>query len=98
MATEHLITVQQFCTYYEVEVSFIDALDEHGLIAIISREDAKYIDEETIRIVEKMINLHYDLDINIEGIDAISHLLDKVNEMQRELNTLKNKLMLYEGR
>jgi hypothetical protein len=98
MATEQLITIQQFCTYYDVEVSFIDALNEHGLIEIISTEEARYIDQEKIRMLEKMINLHYDLDINIEGIDAISHLLDRVSQLQRELNALKNRLMIYEGR
>jgi hypothetical protein len=39
-----------------------------------------------------MVHLHYDLDINIEGIEAISHLLDRVDNLQRELITLKNRL------
>jgi hypothetical protein len=38
------------------------------------------------------MHLHQDLDINLEGIDAISHLLKRMHDMQRELNMLKNKL------
>jgi len=40
--------------------------------------------------------LHVDLDINIEGLDAISHLLQKVNALQNELVALRNRLQIYE--
>jgi hypothetical protein len=38
------------------------------------------------------VRLHYDLDINIEGIETINHLLEKIEEMQREIAHLKNKI------
>jgi len=36
------------------------------------------------------------MDINIEGIETISHLLERVNELQQEIVALKNKVGLYE--
>ena len=46
--------------------------------------------------VEKMIRLHYELDINLEGIDAIYNLLNSRSSLQFEIRTLQNKLNAYE--
>ena len=42
-----------------------------------------------------MIHLHYELDVNIEGIDVIHHLLKKLEEAQDEIGRLKSKLRFY---
>jgi len=47
--------------------------------------------------VEKMMRLHYDLHINLEGIDAISNLLKQVQDLKKENQILKNKLKTYDG-
>jgi hypothetical protein len=46
--------------------------------------------------LEKMVRLHHDLDINIAGIEAIAHLLERLEYLQDEMRTLKNRLRLYE--
>ena len=50
-----------------------------------------YICDE-IHKLEKFVRLHYDLDINIEGIETINHLLEKIEEMQKEIVRLRNKM------
>ena len=55
-------------------------------------EEKKYLLKDQIREVEKMIRMHYDLDINIEGIEAISHLLQRLDSLQEELTALKNRI------
>jgi len=42
-----------------------------------------------------MMRFHYDLNINIEGIDAITHLLQQIEDLQQELIATKNKLRLH---
>ena len=42
------------------------------------------------------MRLHYELDINFEGMDAIINLLKKLQEAEEEMRRLKNKLRLYE--
>lgn len=96
MQTEHLILAKEFCSRYQVEYSFIDALHEFGLIEITSVETGVYIAEEQLQKLEQLIRLHYDLNINFEGIDAIAHLLDRVKSMQSEIMMLRNRLKLYE--
>jgi hypothetical protein len=97
METENLIPVQLFCTHHSVEYSFIVSLNEYGLIEITTIEQTQYIFREQISELEKMIRLHYELDINLEGIDAIYHLLKRQNNMREELIALKNRLKLYES-
>ena len=97
MASENLIPVKEFCTIHQIEFSFISSLNEFGLIEVTILEEVPYIHHEQISTLEKMMRLHYDLDINLEGIEAISHLLSRVENMHEELITLKNKLRLYEN-
>ena len=94
MKNEDLIPVDEFCALYEIEFAFIDALAEHGLVEIILVEEARYLYQEHIGRIEKMIRLHHDLDINPEGIDAIFQLLERIDYLQTELNALKNTLSL----
>lgn len=91
-----LITITEYCVSYNVEPSFIGALEESGIILLTPVGTEKYIHPEQLGELEKYIHLHYDLHINIEGIDAIRHLLHKVNEMQEEIYQLQKRLHLHE--
>jgi hypothetical protein len=98
MDTTNLISIQQFCEHYEVPVAFIDALYEYELIEIIITKNESYLKITQLNEVEKMMRLHYDLDINLEGIDAIYRLLKQVESMQNEIKTLNNRLRFYEDK
>jgi len=96
METRDLILIEHFCANHEIEFSFIDSLHQFGLIEVIIHDDQKYLHQEQLKEVEKMMRMHYELDINMEGIDVISHLLKRMNSLQKELIETKNKLRLYE--
>jgi hypothetical protein len=72
-------------------------LHDNGLIEIFEIEESVFIQEDNLPEIEKMIRLHYDLDINIEGIEAIIHLLRRIEDLQDEIVSLKNKLRMYES-
>lgn len=94
---EHLISTTDFCTYYQVDYSFINSLQEHGLIEITTVDEQPFIEESNLLKIEKLVRLHYELDINLEGIEVITYLLSRIKNMQQEIITLKNKLSLYEN-
>ncbi|MBK6984453.1 MAG: chaperone modulator CbpM [Bacteroidetes bacterium] len=96
METRDLILIEHFCANHEIEFSFIDSLHQFGLIEVIIHDDNKYMHQEQLNEVEKMMRMHYELDINMEGIDVISHLLKRMNSLQKELIETQNKLRLYE--
>jgi DNA-binding transcriptional MerR regulator len=95
---QHLIPVQEFCTIHQVELAFIDTLNEYGLISVTMVKATQYIYTDQLSNLEKLIRLHYDLGINLEGIHAISHLLQRVDSLHEELTGLRNRLNLYEVR
>jgi len=96
METGHLISTEVFCSNHKIEIAFINSLQEYGLVEVTTIKETSYIDPDQLQNLEKMLRLYYDLDINIEGIEAITHLLNRVNDMQHEINILKNKLSLFE--
>ena len=96
MKNEQLIPVEHICTYYNIKVSFFDALQENGLVDITVVETGPCIAESQMGDVERMIRLHNDLDINVAGIEAITHLLHRVHNMQKQIHALEQKLQRFE--
>jgi hypothetical protein len=96
MQEENLISANEFCLHHNIEVSFIQSLQEYGLVEITTSQEGSFITINQLGEVEKLMRLHYDLNINFEGIDAITHLLKKLQSMEDEMLKLKNKLRLYE--
>lgn len=96
METSRYIAVTEFCSCHQIDYAFIESLSEYGLVQIMRIEETEVLDRDQVREVEKMVRLHYDLDINLEGIDAISHLLSRVSELQNEVRILQNRLRRYE--
>ena len=97
MATRHLITITDFCGYHQIEHTFIHSLHEAGLVKLNTVDETPYIPQTELQKLEKMIRLHHDLEINIAGIEAISHLLDRVESLNEDIRMMRNKLQFYEG-
>jgi hypothetical protein len=96
MENEHLIPANELCTHYKAELSFINALQEYGLIELTRIEENYFIDTNQLQKLEQYTRWHYELDINLEGIEVIDEMLERIKNMQDEIVALKNKLRLYE--
>ncbi len=97
MNTENFIPLATLCTHYHIEMAFFDSLNEVGLIEIESIEESHFIHAERISEVEKIIRLRNDLHLNLEGIDVVLNLLQKMDQLQHELISTQNRLRLYEN-
>jgi len=95
MDTKDLISVRQFCKHHNVPISFLKSLNEFELVEIITSKEELYIQTTQIRSVEKLVRLHYDLDINLEGIHVVYNLLQQVESLQKEVIDLNNRLSFY---
>lgn len=96
MDTTDLIPIQLLCKRYDIPESFINRLQEFQLVELIVEENDFYINTTQLKKVEKMMRLHFDLDINFEGLDAIYNLLDQVESLKKEIRILHNRLRVYE--
>lgn len=95
MQTE-LIIISEYCRNSHVDPSFLLLLEEGGLIDILEVEDEQYLNSSQLPELEQYTRMYYDLSINIEGIDAIRHLLKRIDALHYEINDLKSRLRLYE--
>lgn len=91
------IALDEFCANHNIEISFIHSLHQTGLIEITTVKETGFIDVNQLHLVEKFIRFYYDLDINLEGIETITHMLQRIFSMQDEIVSLRNRLRLYES-
>lgn len=96
METPELIPATDFCASHQIDLSFISSLQEYGLIQVTIVEDNRFIPSPELVRLEQLVRMHYDLNINFEGLDAILNLLGRVDAMQSEILSLHNRLRLYE--
>jgi hypothetical protein len=97
MKIDNFIPLKQLCTHYKIEFSFFETLYESGLIDIKIIEQVQCIHHDNLNDVEKMIRMYRDLGLNIEGIDIVFNLLQKVTDLTGELTSVKSRLRLYEN-
>ena len=88
----NLIATTEICTHHGVEYTFIDALHEAGLVRIKIVKKDRFIPQDDLARLEKMIRMHHELEINVAGIGAIVHLLDRIEQMQEEMRVLRNRM------
>jgi hypothetical protein len=96
MKVTEYIPINDLCSNYQLEVTFFNQLQDVGLIEITTYNKTPCVSTEIVNDLEKMIRMHHDLNVNIQGIDVAFNLLKKIESLNHELTTLKNKLRLYE--
>jgi len=96
MANNDLISLETFCIQHNIGVSFVTQLQQSGLIHTHIRDKSIFISVDALPMLEKIVRLHYDLDINLEGVETILHLLDRMDAMRSEMMALQNRLRQYE--
>jgi hypothetical protein len=96
MQTENLIAIDEFCINHNIEISFVSSLQQTGLIEVTTIKETVFIDAGQLRQLEKIVRFYYEMDINLEGIETITHLLQRINSMQDEITILRNRLCFYE--
>ena len=97
MASEELIPAREFCTFHHVELSFIHNLHDSGLIGMTIRDGAVFLPADELPKLERLARWHYELSINPEGIEALSHVLQRLEYLLRENDTLRGRLRRYES-
>lgn len=86
------ISREELVKIYNIEITFFDSLEESGLLKTETENEIKYLLYEELPAFERFANWHYDLDVNIPGIEMIQNLIDKLEKAQSENRTLLQKL------
>jgi len=94
--TTDLIIIKEYCIQSHIDPDFIVQLENEGLIEITVVGDEDYIHNSQLKALEQYARWYYDLSINIEGIDVIRNLLDRMDNMQTEISRLREQLRLLD--
>lgn len=87
-----LIIIREFCEKSHIEPDFLLSLEDGGLIEIQRIDGEQYLLASQLRELEKYCHFYYDLSINIEGIDVIHNLLERIEALQKEVTRLHKHL------
>lgn len=93
---ESVIKITEYCSYCRADLAFVDSLEDLGLIETSIVNGERFIHEEQLPDLDRYANWHYEMDINIEGIDALKNAIAKMQQLQSEVLYLKEKLRIYE--
>ena len=77
---------------YNVEPSFFDELVDCGLLPVVIEKQETYLVYDDLKRFEQLTSWHYDLDINIPGLEVIHRMLEQMNELKTRNTELLAKL------
>ncbi|RXM51537.1 MULTISPECIES: chaperone modulator CbpM [unclassified Chryseobacterium] len=86
------ISREELVRIYNIEITFFDDLVEYGLLTVHIEDNIHYLMYEDLPDLEKFANWHYDLEINLPGLEVIHNMLKKLEALKRRNRELMNKL------
>lgn len=89
------ISREELVRIYKIEITFFDSLEEAGLVTTIIEDEVKYLPYHELTGFERLMNWHYDLEVNMPGLEVINHLLLQIENLQAEKRNLKNNSTEY---
>ena len=89
------IIINEYCEKSHTDRDFLNLLEESGLIEIQDIDGQPCLPDTQLGDLERYCHLYYDLSINIEGIDAIRHMLARIEDLQREVHRLRRQLSRF---
>lgn len=92
------ISREELVKIYNIEITFFDELVDYGLLRVDTEDDVRYLVYEDLQVFEKFANLHYDLEINLPGLEVIHHMLRKMDDLHQKNRDLMNKLSAISGK
>jgi hypothetical protein len=92
---ERRILYSECLEIYKIERSFVEELNQSGLVRLVTEQDREFVECDELEYLEQFIRWNRDLDINVAGIEALHHLLQRMNSLQDKLTRLKNELAFY---
>lgn len=91
------ISREDLVKIYNIEITFFDSLEESGLLKTETEDDVKYLLYEELPAFERFANWHYDLEVNLPGLEVIHHLLQKMERLSEENRRLMRLSAYFTG-
>ncbi|WP_299177343.1 chaperone modulator CbpM [uncultured Chryseobacterium sp.] len=86
------ISREELIKIYDVEITFFDELVDCGLLNVEIENEIRYLSYEELPAFERFANWHYDLEINLPGLEVIHEMLQKLEGLKKRNRELMQKL------
>lgn len=86
---EEAIKLELFCEFHNIDNELIYSLIEYGFFEVIKENEAVFIPSSKVEEVERFVRLSTELGVNLEGLEVIHHMRQKMLLLRRELSNLK---------
>lgn len=86
------ISREELVKIYNIEITFFDELVDGGLLTVETENEIHYLLYEDLPVFERFTNWHYDLEINLPGLEVINDMLRKMEDLKQKNRDLMNKL------
>ena len=84
MEQQHRISKTKVIRLYKIKSSFFNDLVANGLIKTEIIDRVTYVHYDQLSALERFVNWHYDLEINVPSMQIIHRLLEKIQVLQEE--------------
>lgn len=92
------ISREELVKIYNIEITFFDELVEYGLLRVQTENNIRYLMYEDLPAFERFTNWHYDLEINLPGLEVIHEMLQKMADLKQKNRDLLSKLSTINAR
>jgi DNA-binding transcriptional MerR regulator len=90
--SENLVTTGELARLARLHPEMVDKLVDWGLIEPVKWEPKLLFPETAVPRIWRIMRLRRDLGINWSGIGVVLDLLDKIDELEREIAWLRKQL------
>ena len=91
MEQQHRISKTKVIRLYKIKSSFFNDLVANGLTKTEIIDRVTYVHYDQLSALERFVNWHYDLEINVPSMQIIHRLLEKIQVLQEENQKLRKK-------
>lgn len=86
------ISREELVKIYNIEITFFDELVDSGLLNIHTDDEIRYLMYEDLPVFERFTNWHYDLEINLPGLEVIHEMLSRMEDLKKRNRELMNRI------
>lgn len=90
-----IIYIQEVAFNTGAEEWFIEKLIEQGILEIHVQQEENFFEPTEIELIRRAARLNHHLGVNVEGIDIILQMRQRLENLQRQIENLQSQIGFY---
>lgn len=86
---KNYITIKELAAFHEIDEGYLMEFIQFGIISVKQQKTSLQIHLDDVEELERAIRLRRDLEVNLQGVDIICRLRNRLVELQKEMDLYK---------